>query len=372
MVLHSRRSAALALVAVVGVAAVVGFLGVSIEDGSRDPETTRQSVLDTNRSIDAYEATLVLTTETENRTRTVRYRVAVERPGRQNMTTLAPANRSGTVVLSNRTGSYLYDPNNGTLRTFGDASTTPDILAQFVRALAGEGTDYRGEDRIEGSPGVVLQYSAGGEDVGLRIGGSAPSLRYDAEGRTEDVDVSVWVDPDRGLPVRLNQSYTFGNERVQTRMRLTDLDLDPEFAPGRFRLDVPPDTEVIDNSNVTRTYDSRGALAANASLPVPEPDLPEGYEFRRGTVLETNESSLVLTTYVDGDQRIAVQVSTSEFAVGENATEVEVGTATGYYQAGPSNLVAWECEGVNVTVGGTAGKETTLSVARSIGCRLPG
>jgi outer membrane lipoprotein-sorting protein len=355
------------------VVSVVAVLGVSVEDGSPDPETTRQSVLDTNRSIDAYEATLVITTETTNRTRTTRFEVAVDRPGRQNLTVIDPANRSGYVVLANRSGSYGYAPRNDTLRKLGDTATTPDILAQFVRALGGDGTDFRGEDRLAGSPGVVLEYSAGGEDVGLRIGGSAPSLRYDAEGRTENVNVSVWVDPDRGLPVRLNQSYAFEEERVSTSMRLTDVDLDPDFDPGRFRLDVPPDTEVIDRSNVTRSYDSRASLVRNASLPVPNPELPAGYEFRRGTVVGIEESPMVLVTYVGGDERIAVQVSTDELPVGENATEVEVGTATGYYRdAGPGTLVTWECEGVHVTVGGTADEESILSVARSIGCRLDG
>jgi outer membrane lipoprotein-sorting protein len=355
------------------VVSVVAVLGVSVEDGSPAPETTRERAVETNRSVDAYEATLIITTETANRTRTTRFEVAVDRPGRQNLTVTDPANRSGYVVLANRSGGYVYAPRNDTLRKLGDTATTPDILAQFVRALGGNGTDFRGEDRLEGSPGVVLEYSAGGEEVGLRIGGSAPSLRYAAEGRTEDADVSVWVDPDRGLPVRLNQSYTFEEERVSTSMRLTDIDLDPDFGPGRFRLDVPPDTEVIDRSNVTRTYDSRAALAANASLPVPDPDVPAGYEFRRGTLFDTNESSLVLATYVSGEERIVVQVSTDELTVGENATEVEVGTATGYYRdAGPSDLVTWACERVHVTVGGTADEESILSVARSIGCRLDG
>jgi outer membrane lipoprotein-sorting protein len=247
MVSVPRRTGILAFL--VASALVVGALvaGVSVDTGSPAPEETRQRVLDANRSLESYAATLEVTTTVRNQTVTNRFRVAADRPGRYNLTLVGPEDRTGYVVLENESGRYSFNRASGRITEL-DEEGSSDVFAALTRLLVRDNSTFQGEDRIEGSPGVVLQYSAGSGRTGLRIGGSAPARQFDARNPEQETNVSVWVDPDLDLPVRVNQTVSGDGWERTTTMALTNVTLNASFEPGRFQLGGAGSVEVVNSS----------------------------------------------------------------------------------------------------------------------------
>jgi outer membrane lipoprotein-sorting protein len=272
MVSVPRRTTIVALLAV-GIIVLGAFVvGVSVNTGSPDPAETRQRVLDANRSLESYAATLEVATTVRNRTVTYRFRVAADRSGRYNLTLVGPENRTGYTVLENGTGRYTYNRASGTLREL-DEEGSSDVIGALTRLLSRDGSTFRGEDRIEGSPGVVLQYSAGDGRIGLRIGGSTPARQFDAQNPQQDANVSVWVDPELNLPVRATQTVSGEGWQRTTTMEVTNITLNGSFAPGRFRLGGSSTGEGPDPSAGDQRYEPGADV-----LPDPNPPAPAAFE----------------------------------------------------------------------------------------------
>jgi outer membrane lipoprotein-sorting protein len=247
MVSVPRRTAIFALL-VAGALVVGAFVvGVSVDSGSPVPGETRQRVLDANRSLESYTATLEVTTTVRNRTVTNRFRVAADRPDRFNLTLVALEDRPGYVVLENESGRYSFNRASGRITELNEEGSS-DVFAALTRLLVRDNSTFRGEDRIEGSSGVVLQYSAGGGRIGLRIGGSAPARQFDARNPEQETNVSVWVDPELDLPVRVHQTVSGNGWQRTTTMELTNVTLNASFEPGRFQIGGSGSAEVINSS----------------------------------------------------------------------------------------------------------------------------
>lgn len=359
------------MVAVAVVSAGVLFVGVSVEDGPPDPDTLRDRVAERNASLDAFEATVEVNIERANSTDRLAYRVATDRNGRLNVTYTAPDRRRGDVFVSNATGTYLYDRSGDRLVKRRPDAVDDGFLAPLVALVTDDDGTYEGRERLEGSSGVVLQYSAGADDVGLRIGGSAPASQFDVPGDAEPTAASVWVDPQLDLPVRVRQRYAGRNYSLT--LEITDFEATDGFADGTFRVDVSPDTRYLDYSGKIQRYDSREALARAVSVSVPDASLPDGFSVTRGMAMGTPDNRTVAIVYEGDLGSVLVSKHVPPHPHDADGQSVVVdGVEGSYHVAGTSGKVTWQCSGATYQVTGTLGKDQLLAIARSIGCERSG
>jgi outer membrane lipoprotein-sorting protein len=372
MSLSVRRLAVLGVALTVVVVAGALALGVSVEGGPPDPESLQQRVADANRSIDTYEATFRGTLASGNETEDLVYHVVVDRPDRINVTYRAPANASGDVVVRNGTGLYSYDDGeNRLVRVVANDTPTRDPIETLVDAVTGNDSEFAGEDRIDGSSGVLLQYDAGDTAVGLRIGGSAPASRFSSGDATDLLDLSVWVDPERNLPVRFRQRISVGNDTTEISLRMTELTLNPEVEDDRFRVGVTDAETVFDREVTSRLYPSRAALARNVSMSVPDPDVPEGYTLVGAARAESGGNRSVSLSYRSGQTALVVVKRRPPAPLPDagNATRVDLGEVTGFYrEVSTGAFVVWECDGATYQVTGLVGRDRLVEVAGSMAC----
>jgi outer membrane lipoprotein-sorting protein len=346
------------------------YLGVSVTDGPPDPETVRERVGERNTSIDSYVTTVEVTIERGNDTIEGAYRLALDRPNRTKLTYSAPDAVDGDVVVANRSGVFGYDASRGEWGRYAEGSGGGyDVLATLVGVVTRENGTYEGTDRVEGSSGLVLKYSAGGEDVGLRIGGSAPASRFTSLNGSERVGLSVWVDPDRDLPTRIRQRYRSGDGNVTVTVRLTDFRANPAFGGDQFQYAPPPGADRVDRTNLTRTYDSRAALAGNASMSVPDPAVPSNFSLSGAASARLEGNRSVSLVYRDGPASVVVLKRTPPSPLAENGTALDLGPVEArYVTTARGAAVVWECDGATYSVSGTVGRELLVSVARSVAC----
>lgn len=387
---------ALVVVVAVGVVAAGGAVILSDETPRPSPEAI-DNASERYRSLDGFAATMVSTTTIGNETtRTVRRVTA--RPG-TNQYRAVRLNETGTgvdVVVSNGTTVWYYDRGNGTVRrlqidvgenrsgvllgssyveqileaALGDAnesrsgvSTLPMVSAPAEPAPSGSlsgnasslalNVSYLGTERVSGRETYVLELTESS----------------DAE-RLQNYTAKVWVDTEWFAPLRQQTNFTVDGQRYSTVTRYRNVSFDPDLSDVTFRFDPPSDANVtVETGPSVARYDSRAALARNASLSVPDPDFPDDFRFQRG-VRTTGENQFVTLQYTNGTTSFSVTVSNSTSVAATEGREVAVGSATGRLQTlAGSTLVSWRCDGQAYSVtGSNVGNETVLDVARSIGC----
>lgn len=128
-----------------------------------------------------------------------------------------------------------------------------------------------------------------------------------------------------------------------------------------------------------RVYDTREALAANASFSVPDPNVSEPFEFDGGVAMELAEGRFVAMAYHDVENgslenvlsiRKAENASNYDLTVG-NATTV--GDRDARFADGDGGKLLWECNGYFYRVSVQQfteefGEEELRAVAESVGC----
>jgi len=388
----------IALLVVVAVGVVVAGGAVILADESPRPSPdVIDDASERYRSLDGFAATMVSTTTVDNETtRTVRRVTA--RPGTNEYRAVA-VNGTATgfdVAVSNGTTLWYYDRDNETVRrlqidvgenrsgvllrssyverileaALGDAnesrsgvSTLPMVSGPAESTPSGSlsgntsslslNVSYLGTEQISGRETYVLELTESG----------------DAE-RLQNYTARVWVDTEWFVALKQQTNFTTGGERFETATRYRNVSFDPDLSDVSFRFEPPEDANVTVQSgpSVTR-YDSRDALERNASLPVPEPDLPGDFRFQRG-VHTTGENRLVSLTYTNGTTSFSFSVIDSTSAAASEGTEVQIGSTTGRLQTlAGSALVSWNCDGRTYSLSGSnVGNETLIDVARSVGC----
>ena len=387
---------ALVVVVAVGFVAAGGAVILSDESPRPSPEAV-DNASERYRSLDGFAATMVSTTTIGNETtRTVR-RVTT-RPGTSKYRAVAVGNTTAgfDLAVSNGTTVWYYDGDNETVQRIqldvgesrggvllqssyverlleaalggsnesrSGVSTLPMVSAPAEPAPSGSlsgnasslslNVSYLGTERVSGRETYVLELTESG----------------DAD-RLQNYTARLWVDTEWFAPLRQQTNFTVDGQQFGTVTRYRNVSFDPDLSDVSFRFEPPADANVTVETGPSLTrYDSRDALARNASLSVPDPDLPGEFRFQQG-VHTTGANRLVTLQYTNGTTSFSVTVSNSTSVAATEGREVEIGSATGRLQTlAGSTLVSWNCDGQSYSVtGSNVGNETVLDVARSIGC----
>jgi outer membrane lipoprotein-sorting protein len=392
--LSPLRTALLVVVAVVAVAA--GGAVLLADETPRPSTETIDNASERYESLDGFVATVETTTRIGNETMHSTRRVTA-RPGTGAYRSVALGNTSGPdVTVSNGTVVWLYDRDNGTARRLevdtGTNSTAVMGGEQVERllsaALNGDnesaggvstlpmvsrtaGPSPSGSLETNGSSfGVNVSY-LGTEEIGDRETYVLELTGTDIEeGALDDYSGRVWVDTEWFVALRHRTNFTVDGEPYAVERRYRNVSFDPDLSNVSFELDPSESNVTVESGPSLTEYESRDALARNASLSVPEPDVPADFRFQQGA-RTVGEARSVTLQYTNGTASVSVTLrNTTRNATDTEGTEVQIGDATGRLDTfGASTLVTWECDGRAYTViGSNLANETVVDVARSVGC----
>ncbi|UPV74881.1 hypothetical protein M0R89_02135 [Halorussus limi] len=129
-----------------------------------------------------------------------------------------------------------------------------------------------------------------------------------------------------------------------------------------------------------RTYDTREALAANASFTVPEPNVSEPFAFESGVAVDLANGEYVAMAYHDTENGSLENVVSIRKAVNESHYDSTAGNATTvgdrdarYVAEDSDGKFLWQCNGYVYRVSvqqftDEFGESELRAVAESVGC----
>lgn len=254
------------------------------------------------------------------------------------------------VVAAARTNETIRRPTPG-------VPSLPRVPRGDGQAGDGNGTATYGEHRVRVSYNGT-ETVAGRETYRLEVDPVSPDASLK--------DQTVWLDVDRLYPLRHRVEFVAHGDRYEYLTTYRNVTFDPDLPEGLFELDrdrLPPDVE----ETWFRSYDSRGAVAANVSMPVPDPELPDGWRFERATH-RSDDPSLVTLAYQrrDDEPRIRVWIVSGSGSVASNGNAT-VGSHAAALSTGEGGArVTWRGDDYGYEVRGPVSTETLLRIAESV------
>jgi outer membrane lipoprotein-sorting protein len=120
---------------------------------------------------------------------------------------------------------------------------------------------------------------------------TAPSENADSDS-VQNLTVTYYVETERFFPVRVERHAVIDGEEWSHVMTFSNLNYGANLSGSTFTYEPDEGTDVFDYSNGVVRFPTRDALASNTSVPLPEPDLPDGYEFVGGASIRLNTTGL--------------------------------------------------------------------------------
>jgi outer membrane lipoprotein-sorting protein len=270
--------------------------------------------------------------------------------GEYRQETIAPEENAGTVSVVNRSVMATYSPQNNEYTVFPNQSADPEqpmTTMEFV--LQDAELSYEDTVRLDGERTHRLA-AAPNESAGF------------------DTNVTLWVDAETYFPSRIELSFS-DEVNATTVVEYEDAILNWSIPNSTFALDPPEDAERSEftSPNLT-TFDAREDLVANASMTVPDPDLPANFTFESATLTE-GETRNVRVVYSNGSAEITVNKINDTQAMPSDGETVQIGDREGRYQSFANDgMVVWTCEGNTYSVIGPASEERLTTIAESMVC----
>ena len=196
------------------------------------------------------------------------------------------------------------------------------------------------------------------------------SLEPNTSMATQQGTITAWLDADTYFPVRVETVANSDQMNFSSVTRYEDVELNPTIPDSKFTLDAPADANTSDVSLPdSRVYDSLAELRANATLSVPEPDVPAGFSLEQGRVTRDEFHSISLQ-YRNDSTRVTVTKTNGTMYNGTDTNEtVRIGDRTGsYHEFGSTGMVVWSCDGTRYSVSGGVSRAQLTDIAASVEC----
>jgi len=348
------------------VAAMLVLAGCSTTSGPlNEQEQTRvaDKLADRLQNIDRVEATVAVDSTLGERSfnSTTHIRANLE-TGEYRSRVIAPEERAGDVSVFNGSTMVVYDASENTVRKTHLESSSAGMRASLDQAF----------DRVVEETDIIVN---GTERVNGRETHKVTLVPVSNASAAAE-SLTLWVDADRLLPVKMQTTMSTSKETTMT-VTFSDVTINPEFAAGTFEFDAPSDATVETPSESAvdvERYTTHSGLTAGTEVRVPPAELG-AFSFESGHVVsngETPASTTVGLTYANERDSVSVRVTPLGNISGvayEDAAEVTIAGHTGQYrEIGSTGNLMWTCDGTQYLVHGQVEKATLVSVARSIGC----
>jgi len=373
--MSSRGWQALLLVCVVLL--LSGCFAVTSGDGP-DADTVVERVEQKMNETEAFQARLIQQQQIAGETTEMEAIVVYEAPGKINITYLSPDRFAGTRVVSNGSKTMIYNPDTGTASVQPTQSAAGQNASSsglfFGLSSVDNGTGIENTATTDGA--VSLSYAADGQQFSLFVGGS-PNRRSRLQNTDSPVETTVWVDRDQWLPTKARLNYTNMRVPMVQTIEYENFTTMEDVPDDRFSTEPPANARIREgmttplmDENMT-SYLSRPAMVEAIDQPVPDPEVPDRFSFRRGMTMDNG--SFVWVIY--GDERDVLQIqripaNVSVFRSGRTVTvHDEAATLT---RVQNQHVVEWHCGGSTFALYGTAGAfdaEELATFAESVECR---
>jgi outer membrane lipoprotein-sorting protein len=375
------RARVLLAVVVVAALAVGGGLLLTGETSLPSGEEAAQQY----GSLDAYNATYVVTYDEPNGTRTVRVRNTVSPDsGELRAEVLEPPSRAGNLRVYNGSVTWLYNAtrNSVTRVTQPDPQVVPQQQALIHSLVAGANGDGP-SSRI--SPLPVVPAGGAGSPVENATGeltvsydGTATVAGRDAhvlvltpveEADTVIRNQTVWLDTERFIPLKSRAVLQFGDDRTVVSQETTAVAVGPDLPPGAFEFTPPAGARSEGTAAVTE-YGSRAALRNATAFPVPDPTVPDRFELSGARLVVRPDRTAAVLRYTSGVNVISVLAGNGSEYDNVTGEPVAIGNRTGRFSvSGQVGQVVWSCGPYEYSVAGTVSKGTLTEVASSVAAR---
>lgn len=341
-------------------------------------------------------ATVVWHYDRPDENETVERRI-VARPGTNKLwvKTLAPSDRAGNVQASNGSVIWHYNAtrNHAVVRQYEGGNRTALVakkLAYIFDRLNGTRETDRPAPSVGVSPLPVVPSGDRGNvslaNVSLEYGGietvagrRAHVVRIRAdESRTGLLRQTIWFDTETFYQLRAETAFVADGNVTRITQRVTQVSFGEPIPADRFRFDPPPNATVERAGSIdVDRYPTRAALAANASMRLPDPDLSGTFTFTEGRYIVSRTDGKRDTTttqiFTRGVNSVFVIKSTDtttveNISVSDSVRPVTVGDQQGYFLERPRSVL-WTCEGHRYqVVGPRLPRDQILRVAESVAC----
>ena len=389
-----RRLVALCLLCAVTMLA--GCAAISGGDGSL-PDN--DEINETYRSLDAYSATFVFNSSgdtPESFERVGPSRIEGEiivRPG-TGETYREQRRGDGSnrrVFVSNGTLTWVYNESENKVQKTETTETDNQRqqLYQLVTRINRNEGDDGGEPAFPIAPIGVGGGFGGDADSGSAAGlNISTTASYEGtetvDGReahvltVESVEKSeirgrwtYYLDTEWYVTLRSTSNVTVDGRQTRTSFRLQNVTFNPEIPADQFEFTPPGNATIIDPKSDIERYESPEQLGAVTDLRVPDPEVPERFEFdeaRRSLASSVESLSLRYTSDVS-TLVVSRQNITADRPPSDRGQEVQVGDRTGVYEELPrQNQLRWQCSDTTQFIFGLLSRETLVDIAESIDC----
>lgn len=296
----------------------------------------------------------------------------------------------GTLSVSNASGTALYRPEQNSLTYLlgpGNRPTDGGRGSTYVDLIVAARTNETIPRPTPGVPSLprVPDSSDGGEDNTTSYRDTLVTVTYNGTATVDGretyrlevdpvspsaalKDQTVWLDTEYLYPLEHRVEFVADGDRYEYHTTYRNVTFNPTLSPDTFELD-----RAALPANVTVTafyaYESRDGLAANVSMPVPDPTLPDGYELDR-TNHRTADPEIVTLSYKVRDDERPIRI----WVIEENGSATPASNETvrvGAYNAtlseyGDVTRLEWYADGYTYSVSGPVDAETLTRIARSV------
>jgi outer membrane lipoprotein-sorting protein len=384
----AARHVAIALVLLAGLALAGCTLSPQDSPYPADSEVRSQLT-----SLETLQADVVTTTLSNGTETTTRVRLVRNFTSDGVRSTTVSGNASGQVLVSNGTRTWYYTPTDNRVRRYAGLTNGSDEIQRTVDQMTSiydelrDGEDADGSIGISPAPTVPAEGSGSSASRQLVIplagnvsvidegtatvdGRSTRVVRLVGTGDADYVrNATYWIDAEWHLPIKSRITVQVGDRTSTVTTTYTNLTVNEPVDPDRFTYEPPPTATVVEGTNGSlRSYEERSELEAATPHAVPEPDLPESYEFTAAELAPVESSQSITLIYSGSADTLTVTKIQDYEADLDEGEPVEVGGNPGrLVDAGGNTALVWRCNGNSYSVVG-AGSAPLEEVASSMAC----
>jgi len=226
------------------------------------------------------------------------------------------------------------------------------------------GVSFGGVETVDGRPAYVLEIAA------IDTNGTASSS-------LRNYSQTMWLDTEYFFPLKQRSQFESGNDTITSVTTYTNVSVNLEFDDELFEFEPPANATVsVPELSLGQNYEQRSAIEVNATVPVPDPPVPQDFQLSRGRTSSTEFAERVSLIYTNETSQLQVTVYEFNQSFGGNGPynttgeTVELGNRTGTYtQSGLYQSVSWSCNELEYSISGQAvSKSLLVEIARSIEC----
>lgn len=384
------------LAAAVAVLLVVSGCTALPSFGEADQSPPDVDVVDRYESLESLEAVQESTIDYGNSTNESRSTVRIDftsDPPRQFQRVRSPEDRAGDVTVVNASGALIYDASDNAVTRVPQTETRTTARQNrsdyFARIVDAARSDEVAKPSSGVSPLPVVPATGGGpqipadaiegfdvEYLGTETVAGRTAHGFEMTATSEaalSLNQTLWLDDEYYYPLKTHQVLDYGNRTIETTTQLTKVAFNPDLSADAFEFSVPEDASVETLNISTQTFDTVAELRDHTDLSVPDPEVPDGYEFQQARLFGENVTEVNLR-YANGDGDF-LSVSKMDYvsnrsgglSSGENVTVA--GHDGQYLTTGQSQLLMWSCEDRQYSVvSANLDREQLVAVAESIAC----